>query len=186
MKMKHRIKVQANAVNKPIARGDIRNLLRAYSGAIALDQIRVNALPTTSFHPQYSRGMWLRYRRRHIDFINQLLRTTRELSKQLLQKLDLVACTREPIVVRNAIINLLSNGACGAFAPGQIDTAPLFFAALVEDVGTGWITSSGANENARSRFEKWLQLIDPLSVAGDPECQYLADLKESVETKQAS
>ena len=63
MKRKHSINVQANAHNKPIARRDIRNLLRAYAGAIALDQIRVDALPPASFHPEYDGAMWLMWRR---------------------------------------------------------------------------------------------------------------------------
>jgi hypothetical protein len=169
MKEKQRTTVQANARNKPIAPGDLRNLLRAYSGAIELDQIRVDALPPSSFHPEYSRGMWLRWRRRHIDFINQLLRTTRDMSQQLLQNLNLVAGTREPKVVRNAVVELLGMGAAESLTPGQIDTAPLFLAALVDHVGVGWITG-GANVNARTRLERWLEPIDPLSVAEDPEC----------------
>jgi hypothetical protein len=51
MKSKRRVKVHEHPGNKskPINRGDIRNLLRAYAGAIALDQIRVDALPPDSF-----------------------------------------------------------------------------------------------------------------------------------------
>jgi hypothetical protein len=126
--------------------------------------------------------MWLRYRRCNIAFINQLLRTTRDISQQLLQNLNLVACTREPQVVRKVVIELLSMGAANSLAPGQIDTAPLFFTALVEDVGTAW-TGYRADVNAKARFERWLDLIDPLSLAEDPECQYLAQLKESVDRK---
>jgi hypothetical protein len=180
MEKRHRLIVHDH---NPITRGDIRNLLRAYSGAIALDQIRVDALPLVSFHPGYSRGMWLTYRRAHIAFITQLLRTTRDMPKRLVQELNLVAGTREPKVVRKEFIELLSMGAARSLAPGQIDTAPLFFAALVEDVGTGWIRGGRADVNTRARFEKWLDLVDPLSLAEDPECQYLAQLKESVDRR---
>jgi hypothetical protein len=173
MEKMHQITGQVNVHNKPIARGDIRNLLKAYSGAIALDQIRVDALPPASFHPEYSRGMWLRYRRSNIAFIDHLLRTTRDISQQLLQKLNLVACTRDPTVVRKVFVELLSMGATDTLSPGQIDTAPLFFTALVEDVGTGG-TWCRADVNAKASFERWLDLIDPLSLAEDPECQYLA------------
>jgi hypothetical protein len=85
--------------------------------------------------------------------------------------------------VRKEFIELLSMGAAPSLAPGQIDTAPLFFAVLVEDVGTGWIRGGRADVNTRARFEKWLDLVDPLSLAEDPECQYLAQLKESVDRR---
>jgi hypothetical protein len=183
MKSKRRVKAHEDTDNKPINRGDIRNLLRAYSGAIALDQIRVDALPPDSFAPAYYRGMWLRWRRCHVAFINQLLETTRDVSRELLQNLNLVAITAEPAFVRKVVVNLLGTGAANSLAPGVIDTAPLFFAALVEDIGTGWTRLKGGNHNARARFESWLDVTDPLSIAEDPECLYLAQLKESVDGK---
>src|ERR1700739_1595573 len=100
MKNKRRVKVHDDVGSKPISRGDIRNLLRAYSGAIALDQIRVDALPPASFDPAYYRGMWLRWRRCHVAFINQLIETTRDVSRELLQNLTLVAITAEPAFCR--------------------------------------------------------------------------------------
>lgn len=177
-----KMKAQANTNHKLITRGDVRNLLRAYSGAIALDQVRVDALPSGSLHPEYDRGMWLRSRRRHVAFIDQLCDTTRDISKKLLRDISLVAATKEPKVVRKAFILLLSMGANGELDPGPINTAPLFFSVLVEDVGTGWLEYSDdinaqKDVNASLRFADWLNLTDPLSIAEDPECQYLTQLK---------
>jgi hypothetical protein len=90
--------------------------------------------------------------------------------------------TRSQTSVAIYSVDGLNLGAANSLAPGQIDTAPLFFTALVEDVGTGW-TGCRADVNAKARFERWLDLIDPLSLAEDPECQYLAQLKESVDRK---
>jgi hypothetical protein len=74
-------------------------------------------------------------------------------------------------------------GAASSLASGQIDTAPLLFAAVVEDVGTGWIEFLGADANARARFERWLDIVDPLSLAEDPESQYLPQLKGFIDQK---
>lgn len=185
MKSKRQVEVhdRPDYESKPISRGDIRNLLRAYAGAIALDQIRVDALPPDSFDPAYHRGMWLRWRRCHLAFINKLLETTRELPQELLQNINLVATTAEPAFVRKVFVDMLGMGAGNSLAPRVIDTAPLFFAALVEDIGTGWTRLRGGSHHARARFEGWLDVTDPLSIAGDPECRYLAQLKESFYSK---
>jgi hypothetical protein len=124
--------------------------------------------------------MWLRYRQSHITFINDLLRSTQEMPLQLLKKLNVVTAARKPVVVRRAIVRLLSHGSTDLFAPGQIDSARLFFSALVEDVGIGPI-GHGANRNSRLRFTRWLDPIDPLSIAEDPECKYLAKLQEAID-----
>jgi hypothetical protein len=181
------MKIDQQANQRPITRGDIRNMLTAYSGAIALDQLKVDALPPTSFHPSYSRGMWLRYRRIHIAFVDQLLCSTRDIPSKLLQKINLMAATQNPKRVRRAIVNFLSIGATGSWSPGQIDSAPLFFAALVEDVGIGHVGREKYNfgrdvyKNHRKRFERWLSLVDPLSIADDPECQYHQGLQIQTE-----
>jgi hypothetical protein len=172
------MKIDQQANQRQITRGDIRNMLTAYSGAIALDQLKVDALPSTSFHPFYSRGMWLRWRRSHIAFIDQLHGSTRDIPSELLQKINVMAAAQNPKRVRRAIVNFLSIAVSESWSAGQIDSAPLFFAALVEDVGTGAVGREKYNfgrdvyKNRRKRFERWLRLVDPLSIADDPECQY--------------
>jgi hypothetical protein len=58
--MKKRTNPNSQFDELSIKRRDIRNLLQAYSAAIALDQFRVDALQRKHFHPYYSRGMWFR------------------------------------------------------------------------------------------------------------------------------
>jgi hypothetical protein len=165
-----------DALTQSLTHDDIRNLLLAYAGAIALDQVRADALPSGSFHPEYHRGMWQRYRQSHLDFINLLFSTTKEIPSSLLKKLAATAGERKTAVVRAAIVERFAQGAVHSLAPGQIDSAPMFFSVLVEDVGTG---SSGrvAYGNHRERMIRWLAPIDPLHIADDPECGYLADLR---------
>jgi hypothetical protein len=168
-----------------LTRDDIRNFLLAYSGTIALDQVRVDALPPGSFHREYDRGLWQRYRQGHLDFINRLLATIGEIPSSLLQKLTCVAAVRKTAVVQKAIIDLLSQASTHSLAPDQIDSSPLFFRSLVEDVGTGSI-GGVARGNSRVRMMRWLIPIDPLRIADDPECGYLADLQREDQTEEMS
>ena len=56
---------------KSLTHEDIRDLLIGFAAAIELDQIRVDALPPEKFHRWYSDGMWRRWRRGHLDYINR-------------------------------------------------------------------------------------------------------------------
>ena len=80
-----------------IKRRDIRNLLRAYSGAIALDQFKVDALPRRYFN----RGTWVTRRQCHLDLINELLATIGAIPSKLPTGLTVLAARRDPAVVRN-------------------------------------------------------------------------------------
>jgi hypothetical protein len=162
-----------------LAREDLDNLLLAYCGGIALDQIRVDALPRTSFHRRYDREMWIRWRQSNIEFINRLLETTEGVSARLLSRLSALASWRKPATVRKAVVGLFSEGASDALCPGQIDTAQLFFRSLLEEVGIGDVNRA-VYSNPRVRMARWLAPIDPLFIADDSECGYLADLQRSV------
>jgi hypothetical protein len=89
------------------------------------------------------------------------------MSKKLVQKVNLVACTREPKFIRKQFIELLSQGAANSLAPGQIDTAPLFFTALVENVGTidastiAWSFVIGAAALAATAASAVLRALTP-------------------------
>ncbi|MBR0939243.1 hypothetical protein [Bradyrhizobium jicamae] len=159
--------------------GDVQNLLLSYSGAIALDQVRVDCLPPASFHKQYSRGTWKRYRRRHLEFINHLMVSLEQIPERTLGELTLLAERRRTRTVRNALVDLLSQAATDAFAPGQIDSAPLFFDFLIREVGCG-VLESAERGDFRERMMCWLKPIDPLSIADDPECDYLPALQRRV------
>jgi hypothetical protein len=129
-----------------IKRRDIRNLLRAYSGAIALDQFNVDALPKKHFHAYYRRELWFHWRQCNVDFINKLLATTGALPSKLLSSLTVLAARRDPIVVRKTMVVMLATGASGSLVPGQIDTETLFFRALPAPglfaITNGWPRSS--------------------------------------------
>jgi len=166
-----------------IKRRDIRNLLQAYSGAIALDQFKVDALPSKHFHRYYSRGMWFRWRQCHFDFINELLATAGAIPTKLLRGLTVLAARRDPLVVRKTMVEMLAQGAANSLAPGQIDTATLFFLALLESAGDGSFDPGEYRncKHCKARMTRWLALTDPLSIAEDPECGYLAALQRALE-----
>jgi hypothetical protein len=166
-----------------IKRRDIRNFLQAYSGAIARDQFKVDALPKKHFHRYYSRGMWLQWRLCHLDFINELHATAGAIPKKLLRDLTVLAARRDPRVVRKTMLEMLAQGAADSLAPGQIDTATLFFQALLESVGNGSFDPAEYRncKHCKARMARWLALTDPLSIAEDPECGYLAALQRALE-----
>jgi hypothetical protein len=76
--------LSTRANNQSLTRRDIENLLLAYSGAVELDQIRIDHLPPASFHKEYDHGMWKRYRNDHLRFINLLLVTVPQIHEKTL------------------------------------------------------------------------------------------------------
>jgi hypothetical protein len=90
-----------------IKRRDIRNLLQAYSGAIALDQFKVDALPRKHFHRYYRRGLWVIWRKSHLSFIDKLVATTGAIPRKLLSDLTVLAARRDPLVVRKTMVEIL-------------------------------------------------------------------------------
>jgi hypothetical protein len=79
-----------------LTHADVRDLLIGFAAAIELDQIRVDALPTQRFHPIYDDGMWRRYRRDHLNFIDRLLPTVTTISTAALRKLTRLAVAYDP------------------------------------------------------------------------------------------
>jgi hypothetical protein len=168
-----------------VKRRDIRNLLQAYSGAIALDQFKVDALPRKHFHPYYRRGLWVIWRQSHLSFIDKLVATTGAMPRKLLSDLTLLAARRDPQIVRETMVEILGQGAAESLAPGYIDTATLFFQALVVSVGDGSFDPGKYRncKHCKARMTRWLALTDPLSIAEDPECGYLAALQRALENR---
>jgi hypothetical protein len=125
--------------------------------------------------------MWLRCRQYHIGFIDELIATTGAMPKKLLTGLTVLAARRDPAVVRATMVEML--GRSDSLAPGQLDTATLFFQALLESVGNqGFEPDLRCDcKNSRARMALWLKLTDPLRIAEDPECGYLSALEESMQ-----
>jgi hypothetical protein len=172
-----------------ITRRDIRNLLRAYIGAIALDQIWVDALSPKHFNRDYWRIMKVHYRKIHFEFIDKLLATTGAMPKKLLSGLTMLAFRRDPVVVREAMVEILAQGACQSLAPGELDDATRFFQALLESVGDGSFESAmehDAPKSCKASMARWLKITDPLSIALDEGCGYRPTLQRALEKSARS
>jgi hypothetical protein len=156
--------------SKTLTHRDIQEFLVGVAGAIELDQIRVDALPTENFHPLYNDGMWRMYRSDHLVIINQLLKTSNEVPPEMLEALTRLAITYETAVVRKALLHLFSGTACGDYAE-ECESAALFFGWLMEDVSCSAPARSIVGE-PRELMMQWLTVTDPLHIAEDPECGY--------------
>jgi hypothetical protein len=156
---------------KTLTHEDIRDLLIGFAAAIELDQIRVDALPPNRFHPAYSDGMWRRWRRNHIDYVDYLLPTVQAMPPALLKQLTELALTYEPTGVRAAALNLFSHAASEGCPWEEIDTASLFFGWLTKEVSDN-DAASHLNGDARTLMRQWLTVADPLWIAKDSECGY--------------
>jgi hypothetical protein len=167
-------------MTRPLTHQDIRNWLTHFARAIELDQVRVDGLPREKFHPAYDDNMWRNWRRDHLDYIDQLLRTVDEIPARQLQELTELAITYEPSVVKQAVFVLVAQVANGCgYAPEDFETAPQFFGCLIEEVGFAHkplnnVSSAHKplNSDARARMMKWLDFTDPLHISEDPECGY--------------
>src|SRR5215475_11912061 len=89
-------------MSRPLTREDVRDFLTGFAAAIELDQIRVDALPSEKFHPEYDEGMWRQWRRSHLVYIDQLLPTVDAIPPAILQELTQLALTCRPDIVRGA------------------------------------------------------------------------------------
>jgi hypothetical protein len=146
-----------------------RNLLQAYSSAIALDQSKVDALPRKHFDRYYSRGMWFRWRQCHLDFINELLASAAAMPTKLLRSLTMIAALARSVgCERKTMVEILSLGASDSLAPGQMIPQPGFFklcwnlsamGALILGSHTGGMTASPTDA---------IGVLDHLIVASAP------------------
>ena len=113
---------------------DIRDLLVGFAAAIELDQIRIDAMPPENFHPEYDDGMWRRWRRNHLEYIDQLLATVPAIPSDMLEDLTLVALTYESGVIEHIALDRFADAASGSCAEGELETAVLFFGWLIKTV----------------------------------------------------
>jgi hypothetical protein len=148
---------------------DIRDFLIGFAAAIELDQIRVDALPREKFHPDYCDDLWRRWRRKHLEYIEQLLPTVDALSPSLLVQLTQFAIEFEPADVAEEALGLFGEvvGECCQ----AIETAALFFGCLIAEVTSkSQLKPKGCE--ARARIMQWIPVDDPLRIAQDSECGY--------------
>jgi hypothetical protein len=159
------------AMTETLTHADIRNLLKGFSAAIELDQLRVDAMPAAKFHVHYDEGMWRRWRSSHISYINKLLSSVDRIPPAMLKELTWIAMTYEPKVIGHVALDLFSRGA-GDDDPGEeLATAEGFFGWLIKQAGDD-SQHSRRPQGARSSISQWLAVADPLRIARDSECGY--------------
>jgi hypothetical protein len=149
--------------------GDVRDFLIGFAAAIELDQIRVDALPRERFHPDYCDDLWRKWRRKHLEYIEQLLPTVDALSPSLLVQLAQFAIEYEPADVAEEALGLIGEivGECCQ----ATETAALFFGCLIAEVSSkSQLKLKGCE--ARARMMQWIPVGDPLRIAQDSECGY--------------
>jgi hypothetical protein len=161
----------ASVSGKMLTHQNVLFLLAGYSAAIQLDQIYVDTLPIERFHPYYDDGMWRRYRRRHVDLIDQLLSTVERMPQELLEELARLTISYIPAVVEDVIIDLFSFVATDESSAEEFGNATLFFNGLIKDVSHR-APELPFSDDASMLMEQWLVSNDPLRIARDPECGY--------------
>jgi hypothetical protein len=160
------------AMTETLTHADIRNLLKGFSAAIELDQLRVDAMPAAKFHVHYDDGMWRRWRSSHISYINKLLSSVDRIPPAMLRELTWIAMTYEPKVIGHVALDLFSQAA-GDDDPGEeLATAEGFFGWLIKQAGDDSQHNSPRSQCARSSILQWLAVADPLRIARDSECGY--------------
>jgi hypothetical protein len=182
-------KAEVRKSTKALARKDIKEFLAKFAEAILVDQERVKKLPRREFHPFYDDGMWKRNREDHVGAIVELSMTVDEMPKRLLKKLTELAIAYKPEVVKQPLLNTISDLATGVSSPWLYETASLFFDELIKDVSRQdpGISRTG---NPVEMMSKWFDYDDPIAIAKDPECEYVGVLashikRESDETRHA-
>ncbi|MBR0795648.1 hypothetical protein JQ615_09635 [Bradyrhizobium jicamae] len=172
---------------KALTHKDIKAFLAKFAEAILVDQERVNKLPRKQFHPDYDNGMWKRNREAHVDAIVDLSMTVDRMPKRLLKRLTELATAYRPEVVKQPLLNIISDLATRVRSPWLYETASLFFNELIKDVSRQdpCISSKGSPLEMMLR---WFDYDDPIQIAQDPECEYVGLLashikRESDETK---
>jgi hypothetical protein len=83
--------------------------------------------------------MWRKWRRDHIDFVDQLLPTVQTMPTALLKDLTRLALTYEPTVVRESALDLFSDAVSGCCPLEETHTASLLF---------GWLTKYVSGKDA--------------------------------------
>jgi hypothetical protein len=150
---------------------DVRSVLSRFIVAIERDQLRIDAIPRTRFHPEYDDAMWRDWRNSHRIYLNRLMTTVSDMPPPLLETLSAIARSYEPEPVRTLILEIMSEVASGSFDPDEYATASQFFGDLIEQVKKRAKTSA-RGRRAKVSLARWFPVADPLKIAADSECKY--------------
>jgi hypothetical protein len=159
-------------MTRPLTREDVRDFLTGFAAAIELDQIRMDTLPTRSFHHLYDDSLWRVWRRDHVEYVTLLLSTVDAIPPVILEKLTWIATNYEPEIVGEAALDEFGNSASGSYSREDVATAALFFERLIETVTEQSEGDNSIGEDAPALMKRWLPVTDPLRIAQDPECGY--------------
>ena len=107
----------------------------------------------------------------HLAYLNGLRNTVHKISSGMLNKLTQLAVTKEPAVVREALIDLLADCASGSYPREDVETAALFFGRLSKLL-IAKRDSATTRQDAKASLSLWIARTDPLHISRDPECGY--------------
>ena len=151
---------------------DIKTFLTRLTTAIELDQVYVDALPPESFSIEYDDSMWRTWRHDHRVYLEKLHATTDAIPPVMMWQLTGIAVAHEPALVGNTVLEVFAevvSGSCGE----DLGTAERFFDRLIQEVN-GQPKGKRSHGNAQALILEWLPESDPLRIARDPECGYVA------------
>jgi hypothetical protein len=173
-------KAKAVKSTKALTHKDIKEFLAKFAEAILVDQERVKKLSHKKFHPSYDDSIWQRNREDHVGAIVDLSMTVDKMPKRLLKKLTELAIAYKPEVVKQPLLNKISDLATSAASPWLYETASLFFGELIEDVSRQdpGISPRG---NPMEMILRWFDYDDPIRIAKDSECEYVGLLASHIE-----
>lgn len=174
---------------KALTHKDLKEFLAKFAEAILVDQERVNKLPRKHLHSLYDKGMWKRNREDHVEAIVKLSMTVDEMPKRLLKKLTELAVAYKPEVVKQPLLNIISNLATGFASPWLDETASMFFSELIKVVSRQ-APGMPRKGNPTEMILNWFDYDDPIQIAKDCECEYADVLalhieRESEKTRRA-
>ena len=158
-------------MTKTLTHADIKEVLRNFAAAIKLDQLRVDAMPATSFHPMYNAKMWRDWRSKHVAYIENVLPSIKAMPPSMLMELTEVASAYERHVVELVVLENFADAVSGACCKEDFATAERFFGWVIKSVKLH-ASVQKRRSNAKNAIARWLPTVDPLRIARDPECQY--------------
>jgi hypothetical protein len=100
--------------------------------------------------------------------------------KHLLEELTALSLDYKPAVVKQPLLDIISDLATGVSSPWLYETSSLFFSELIQAVRRK-DTILPPNGNPTDLMLKWFDYDDPIHIAKDPECEYVGLLASHIE-----
>jgi hypothetical protein len=158
-------------MTKTLTHADIHDFLKIVGASIELDQLRVDAVPSTFLQPPYNDEMWRIWRVGHVAYINKLLPTVDAMPGAMLGDLAGIATAYEPKVIGQIVLELFADAVSGSCPGPELATAERLFGWLIKQANDG-VGRKQRKRDAKVALLKWLPVNDPLKIALDEECEY--------------